>query len=80
MSELKMMTHLGHHENIVNLLGACTLSGNQFLPKPPNAKYCRPKIKKIFILMFILCCKSQCVSPFGVELDTWALRPSDGSM
>ncbi|ELV11922.1 FL cytokine receptor [Tupaia chinensis] len=26
MSELKMMTHLGNHENIVNLLGACTLS------------------------------------------------------
>ncbi|NXL75829.1 FLT3 kinase, partial [Leptocoma aspasia] len=27
MSELKMMTHIGSHENIVNLLGACTLSG-----------------------------------------------------
>ncbi|KAM7331576.1 hypothetical protein ACRRTK_008284 [Alexandromys fortis] len=26
MSELKMMTQLGHHDNIVNLLGACTLS------------------------------------------------------
>ncbi|NXA79402.1 FLT3 kinase, partial [Thryothorus ludovicianus] len=26
MSELKMMTHIGSHENIVNLLGACTLS------------------------------------------------------
>ncbi|XP_060621413.2 macrophage colony-stimulating factor 1 receptor isoform X1 [Anolis sagrei] len=24
MSELKIMSHLGHHENIVNLLGACT--------------------------------------------------------
>uniref|UniRef100_A0A8C6RVU7 Receptor-type tyrosine-protein kinase FLT3 n=1 Tax=Nannospalax galili TaxID=1026970 RepID=A0A8C6RVU7_NANGA len=31
MSELKMMTHLGHHENIVNLLGACTLSGPVYL-------------------------------------------------
>lgn len=29
MSELKMMTHLGNHENIVNLLGACTVSGNK---------------------------------------------------
>ncbi|NXS69350.1 FLT3 kinase, partial [Pandion haliaetus] len=29
MSELKMMTHIGSHENIVNLLGACTVSGNQ---------------------------------------------------
>ncbi|NXR26355.1 FLT3 kinase, partial [Cinclus mexicanus] len=27
MSEMKMMTHIGSHENIVNLLGACTLSG-----------------------------------------------------
>ncbi|XP_004854862.1 receptor-type tyrosine-protein kinase FLT3 isoform X3 [Heterocephalus glaber] len=31
MSELKMLTHLGHHENIVNLLGACTLSGPIYL-------------------------------------------------
>ncbi|EMP37581.1 FL cytokine receptor [Chelonia mydas] len=28
MSELKMMTHIGSHENIVNLLGACTMSGS----------------------------------------------------
>lgn len=27
MSELKMLTHVGHHANIVNLLGACTESG-----------------------------------------------------
>ena len=27
MSELKMLTHIGHHDNIVNLLGACTHSG-----------------------------------------------------
>lgn len=27
MSELKMLTHIGHHVNIVNLLGACTESG-----------------------------------------------------
>uniref|UniRef100_A0ABI7Y4U0 receptor protein-tyrosine kinase n=1 Tax=Felis catus TaxID=9685 RepID=A0ABI7Y4U0_FELCA len=31
MSELKMMSHLGNHENIVNLLGACTLSGPVYL-------------------------------------------------
>ncbi|NWH44597.1 FLT3 kinase, partial [Fregata magnificens] len=30
MSELKMMIHIGSHENIVNLLGACTVSGNLF--------------------------------------------------
>ncbi|NWW22209.1 FLT3 kinase, partial [Falcunculus frontatus] len=33
MSELKMMTHIGSHENIVNLLGACTVSGNLKLLK-----------------------------------------------
>ena len=27
MSELKMLTHIGRHANIVNLLGACTGSG-----------------------------------------------------
>lgn len=27
MSELKMLTHIGHHANIVNLLGACTETG-----------------------------------------------------
>ncbi|XP_070709307.1 receptor-type tyrosine-protein kinase FLT3 [Pempheris klunzingeri] len=31
MSELKMLTHIGHHANIVNLLGACTDSGPTFL-------------------------------------------------
>ncbi|NXV48709.1 FLT3 kinase, partial [Uria aalge] len=42
MSELKMMTHIGSHENIVNLLGACTVSGNlveqgHFQPYPSPA-------------------------------------------
>lgn len=27
MSELKVLTYLGNHTNIVNLLGACTLGG-----------------------------------------------------
>ncbi|KAL4001027.1 serine/threonine-protein kinase/endoribonuclease IRE1 [Sarotherodon galilaeus] len=31
MSELKMLTHIGHHANIVNLLGACTDSGPVYL-------------------------------------------------
>ncbi|KAM4534312.1 receptor-type tyrosine-protein kinase FLT3-like isoform 2-T2 [Odontesthes bonariensis] len=31
MSELKMLTHIGHHDNIVNLLGACTDSGPIYL-------------------------------------------------
>lgn len=29
MSELKILSHLGHHMNIVNLLGACTYGGQQ---------------------------------------------------
>ncbi|XP_034972199.2 receptor-type tyrosine-protein kinase FLT3 isoform X1 [Zootoca vivipara] len=31
MTELKMMTRIGSHENIVNLLGACTISGPVYL-------------------------------------------------
>jgi hypothetical protein len=31
MSELKIMTHLGPHLNIVNLLGACTKSGRRLV-------------------------------------------------
>ncbi|XP_051971100.1 receptor-type tyrosine-protein kinase FLT3-like [Xyrauchen texanus] len=31
MSELKMLTHIGQHENIVNLLGACTGLGPIYL-------------------------------------------------
>lgn len=27
MSELKVLSYLGHHMNIVNLLGACTVGG-----------------------------------------------------
>ncbi|XP_061121229.1 receptor-type tyrosine-protein kinase FLT3 isoform X1 [Syngnathus typhle] len=37
MSELKMLTHIGHHNNIVNLLGACTDSGPIYL----IFQYCR---------------------------------------
>ncbi|NXY85295.1 CSF1R factor, partial [Alcedo cyanopectus] len=37
MSELKIMSHLGHHRNIVNLLGACTYGG----PILVITEYCR---------------------------------------
>ncbi|KAM8799094.1 macrophage colony-stimulating factor 1 receptor [Eudromia elegans] len=37
MSELKIMSHLGHHQNIVNLLGACTHGG----PILVITEYCR---------------------------------------
>lgn len=29
MSELKILIHIGHHLNVVNLLGACTKPGGQ---------------------------------------------------
>lgn len=31
MSELKILIHIGHHLNVVNLLGACTKPGGEFL-------------------------------------------------
>lgn len=34
MSELKIMSHLGPHLNIVNLLGACTKGGSALSPLP----------------------------------------------
>ncbi|XP_012813386.2 receptor-type tyrosine-protein kinase FLT3 [Xenopus tropicalis] len=37
MSELKMMTQIGHHQNIVNMLGACTAAGPVYL----IFEYCR---------------------------------------
>ena len=59
MSELKMMTHLGSHENIVNLLGACTLSGNQFPLRTPNRKRFSLKTKRAFVLVFLSLSQSQ---------------------
>lgn len=29
MSELKILIHIGHHLNVVNLLGACTKQGGE---------------------------------------------------
>lgn len=31
MSELKILIHIGHHLNVVNLLGACTKPGGEYL-------------------------------------------------
>lgn len=33
MCELKILSHLGSHANIVNLLGACTQGGTTPMPK-----------------------------------------------
>lgn len=30
MSELKILIHIGHHLNVVNLLGACTKPGGEW--------------------------------------------------
>ncbi|KAG9473241.1 hypothetical protein GDO78_020410 [Eleutherodactylus coqui] len=38
MSELKILSHIGHHLNVVNLLGACTKSGG---PLMVIVEYCR---------------------------------------
>ncbi|XP_013924141.1 PREDICTED: vascular endothelial growth factor receptor kdr-like [Thamnophis sirtalis] len=43
MSELKILIHIGHHLNVVNLLGACTKPGGLFLPQPPGNSDCSEK-------------------------------------
>lgn len=46
MSELKILSHLGHHKNIVNLLGACTYGGQtEKLPKTLFQKGCEVHAK-----------------------------------
>lgn len=56
MSELKIMTHLGPHLNIVNLLGACTKSGEYYtythLEDTKTNTYC--------IIMVNSCCSPLC--------------------
>lgn len=43
VSELKMLTHIGSHDNIVNLLGACTESGTTMNPGSLNVRLIIPK-------------------------------------
>lgn len=54
MSELKIMSHLGPHLNIVNLLGACTKGGTAFIefPLPENSSvpFHRKKVCHILLL------------------------------
>ncbi|XP_039196808.1 macrophage colony-stimulating factor 1 receptor isoform X2 [Crotalus tigris] len=54
MSELKIMSHLGHHENIVNLLGACTHGGpvlviTEFCPFGDLLNFLREKAEHLII-------------------------------
>lgn len=37
MSELKVLSYLGNHMNIVNLLGACTVGGESVSTAPVTA-------------------------------------------
>lgn len=46
MSELKMLTHIGHHDNIVNLLGACTESGTTVTDSLPLCLKAHYSVKK----------------------------------
>lgn len=39
MSELKVLSYLGNHINIVNLLGACTVGGTDFDKLPSLGSY-----------------------------------------
>ncbi|KAJ7320222.1 hypothetical protein JRQ81_019733 [Phrynocephalus forsythii] len=39
MTELKILTHIGHHLNVVNLLGACTKSGGPLMVIVEYCKY-----------------------------------------
>lgn len=36
MSELKVLSYLGNHINIVNLLGACTVGGERARERGPS--------------------------------------------
>ncbi|XP_070595193.1 macrophage colony-stimulating factor 1 receptor [Erythrolamprus reginae] len=54
MSELKIMSHLGHHQNIVNLLGACTHGGpvlviTEYCPFGDLLNYLREKAERLII-------------------------------
>lgn len=45
MSELKVLSYLGNHINIVNLLGACTIGGGL--------------INRLLIILFLLYCQKE---------------------
>uniref|UniRef100_A0A8C1ZT51 receptor protein-tyrosine kinase n=1 Tax=Cyprinus carpio TaxID=7962 RepID=A0A8C1ZT51_CYPCA len=70
MSELKIMSHLGPHLNIVNLLGACTKNGPLYLV----TEYCRygdlvdylHRNKHSFLHLF---CSPRLYVSFGSECD-----------
>lgn len=40
MSELKILIHIGHHLNVVNLLGACTKPGGESSQRRLHLRLC----------------------------------------
>lgn len=50
MSELKVLSYLGNHINIVNLLGACTIGGESLRLDIIFTSF--------FMCMCVLCCSS----------------------
>lgn len=50
MTELKILTHIGHHLNVVNLLGACTKQGGKEEGSVPDWAPLREAISSIQLL------------------------------
>ncbi|XP_019937018.2 vascular endothelial growth factor receptor 2 isoform X2 [Paralichthys olivaceus] len=74
MSELKILIHIGHHLNVVNLLGACTKPGG---PLMVIVEYC-----KHGNLSSYLKSKRGEYSPYKkrrVDSQTWAAAEEDGT-
>ncbi|KAJ8368411.1 hypothetical protein SKAU_G00084390 [Synaphobranchus kaupii] len=75
MSELKIMTHLGPHLNIVNLLGACTKSGPIYI----ITEYCLHGDLVNFLHKNRECFLSRHPEKTKKELDIFGLDPADQS-
>ncbi|NXS48605.1 FLT3 kinase, partial [Balaeniceps rex] len=77
MSELKMMTHIGSHENIVNLLGACTVSGNLFSCYSGDGtgmgQFIKRKRKACLVPLSIICLSSL-LAEILLEKDSTTLK------
>ncbi|KAF1477961.1 Receptor-type tyrosine-protein kinase FLT3, partial [Eudyptula minor novaehollandiae] len=77
MSELKMMTHIGSHENIVNLLGACTVSGNLFSCYSGDGTDTSQFIKrkgKAYLVPLSVMCLSSLLAGILLEKDSTTLK------
>ncbi|NXN98312.1 FLT3 kinase, partial [Rhinopomastus cyanomelas] len=91
MSELKMMTHIGSHENIVNLLGACTVavSNTDSINSPVKRSYCGrgiglddlsgslpvPNDSMILMLFVLLFLVGTCENPYHSRINQTVRKP-----